>query len=135
MFCLLVGLERVSRRKDEQRFPSSLYGLERTLSMGSHVFAEGSRVRVITYSPFRGLKGMIRIVHRIAPRVEDPFCFYQIELEGAQVKEPIWFASEEVELLASHEDLFLISDSTASDREAETSQHAVQPVEQSEKPA
>src|SRR5205085_2734696 len=73
MFCLLVGLERVSRRKDEQRFPSSLYGLERTLRMESHVFAEGSRVRVITYSPFRGLKGTIRIVHRIAPRVEEPF--------------------------------------------------------------
>src|SRR5438105_2243719 len=49
----------------------------------------------------------IRIVHRIAPRVEEPFCFYQIELEGTQVKEPIWFASEEVELLASREDFFL----------------------------
>jgi hypothetical protein len=44
---------------------------------------------------------------------EEPFCFYQIELEAAQVKEPIWFASEEIELLASHEDFFLISDSTA----------------------
>ena len=77
--------------------------------MGSNVFPEGSRVRVVSYSPFRGLKGTVRIVHRIAP-LDEPFCFYQIELEGAQVKEPIWFAYEEVELLASHEGLFLTSE-------------------------
>ncbi len=78
--------------------------------MENQVFAEGSRVRVVSYSPFRGLKGTIRIVHCITP-LDEPFCFYQIELEGAQMKEPIWFASEEVELLASHEGLFLTSDS------------------------
>ena len=78
--------------------------------MGSHVFPEGSRVQVVSYSPFRGLKGTIRIVHRIAPRIEEPFCFYQIELEGAQVKEPIWFTYEEVELLAPHAGLSLTSD-------------------------
>ena len=77
--------------------------------MGNHEFAEGSRVRVVSYSPFRGLKGTIRIVHRIVP-LDEPFCFYQIELEGVEVKEPIWFAYEEVELLASHEGLFLTSD-------------------------
>lgn len=77
--------------------------------MGNHEFAEGSRVRVVSYSPFRGLKGTIRIVHRIVP-LDEPFCFYQIELEGAEVKEPIWFDYEEVELLASHEGLFLTSD-------------------------
>ena len=77
--------------------------------MENHAFAEGSRVRVISYSPFRGLKGTIRIVHCIAP-LEEPFCFYQIALEGAQVKEPIWFAYEEVELLASQAGLFLTSE-------------------------
>ena len=65
--------------------------------MENYAFAEGSRVRVISYSPFRGLKGTIRSVHRIAP-LEEPFCFYQIALEGAQIKEPIWFAYEEVEV-------------------------------------
>ena len=67
--------------------------------MGSDVFPEGSRVRVVSYSPFRGLKGTIRSVHHIPP-FEELFCFYQIELEGAQVKEPVWFNYEEVELLA-----------------------------------
>jgi hypothetical protein len=71
----------------------------RNLSMGSDVFPEGSRVRVVSYSPFRGLKGTIRTVHHIPP-LEELFCFYQIELEGAQVKEPVWFNYEEVELLA-----------------------------------
>jgi hypothetical protein len=71
----------------------------RNLSMGSDVFPEGSRVRVVSYSPFRGLKGTIRSVHHITP-LEELFCFYQIELEGAQVKEPVWFNYEEVELLA-----------------------------------
>ena len=108
-FCLLVSPERVSLRKDEQSFPSSLYELERTLSIGNHVFPEGSRVQVVSYSPFRGLIVTIRIVHRIAP-VDEAFCFYQIELEGAQVKEPVWFAYEEIELLASHEGPFLASE-------------------------
>lgn len=76
-----------------------LYEQERNLSMGSDVFPEGSRVRVVSYSPFRGLKGTIRTVQHIAP-LEDMFCFYKIEIEGAQVKEPIWFTYEEVELLA-----------------------------------
>ena len=82
--------------------------------MENHVFSEGSRVRVVSYSPFRGMKGTIRIVHRIVPLIvplEEVFCFYQIELEGAQVKEPVWFTYEEVEPLASHEGLFLASDS------------------------
>src|SRR2546428_10126947 len=87
----------------------SVGGSKRILSMENHAFAEGSRVRVISYSPFRGLKGTIRIVHCIVP-LDEPFCFYQIELEGAQVKEPVWFAYEEVELLTSHEGLLLTSD-------------------------
>ena len=66
--------------------------------MKSHLFAVGSRVRVVSYSPFRGLRGTIRTIHR-PPPLEEPFWFYQIELEGTHLKEPMWFPSEEVELL------------------------------------
>jgi hypothetical protein len=67
------------------------------------VFPAGSRVRVTSYSPFRGLKGTVRTVHTIAPVREDeePFCFYKVSLEGAHIGEPIWFEDGEVELLAS----------------------------------
>ncbi len=77
--------------------------------MESLVFSEGSRVYVVNYSPFRGLKGTIRTVHQIAP-LDELFCFYQIELEGAQVKDAVWFAYEEVELLAPQEGLSLLRD-------------------------
>ncbi len=77
--------------------------------MESLVFSEGSRVYVVSYSPFRGLKGTIRTVHHIAP-LDELFCFYQIELEGAQVKDPVWFTYEEVELLTPQEGLSLGSD-------------------------
>ena len=62
----------------------------------------GSRVCVTSYSPFRGLRGTIRTVDLILPHEEgeEPFCFYQITLEGAHIKEPIWFACDEVELVA-----------------------------------
>ena len=64
----------------------------------NQVFPAGSRVRVVSYSPFRGLKGTIRIVNAIPhPDIDEPFCFYQIELEGTQLKEPIWFQHDEVE--------------------------------------
>ncbi len=32
---------------------------------------------------------------------DDPFCFYLVAVEGAQVKEPIWFEYTEVEYLTS----------------------------------
>ena len=66
------------------------------------VFPFGSRVRITSYSPFRGLKGTIRTVHTMAPAPgeEEPFCFYQIALEGASIREPIWFEYDEVELIA-----------------------------------
>ena len=59
----------------------------------------GSRVCVTSYSPFRGLRGTIRTVDTISAELEEPFCFYQIELEGAYIKEPIWFEFDEVELV------------------------------------
>ena len=66
------------------------------------VYPVAGRVRVTSYSPFRGLKGTIRTVDSI-PHLEgeEPFCFYHIELEGAHIKEPIWFEYNEVELVES----------------------------------
>ena len=70
--------------------------------MGGNIFPVGSRVRVTSESPFRGLKGTIRRVQTIVPvhADEEPFCFYQIALEGSSIGEPIWFACHEVELVA-----------------------------------
>ena len=33
----------------------------------------------------------------------EPFCFYQIELEGAFTKEPVWFEYDEVEPVSAYE--------------------------------
>ena len=72
------------------------------------VFPVGSRVRVSSYSPFRGLKGTIQTVNTIAPVQEDEelFCFYKVALEGSSIGEPIWFEDEEVELTALPSDVF-----------------------------
>lgn len=70
--------------------------------MRYQIFQAGHRVRVISYGPFRGLTGTIRIVDTIAD-LADPFCFYLIDLEGAQTKEPVWFEHEEVESVSSYE--------------------------------
>lgn len=53
-----------------------------------------------SYSPFRGLRGTIQAVNTIASDLEEPFCFYLITLEGAHVREPIWFEDSEVALVA-----------------------------------
>jgi hypothetical protein len=70
--------------------------------MRYQLFQAGHRVRVTSYGPFRGLIGTIRIVDMIADLAE-PFCFYLIDLEGAQTKEPVWFEHEEVESVSSYE--------------------------------
>jgi hypothetical protein len=69
-------------------------------TMNNQVLSTGSRVRVISYGPFRGLKGTIRKVDAI-PGLEagEAFCFYLVELEGKHIKEPIWFECDEVELV------------------------------------
>ncbi len=59
----------------------------------------GSRVRVTNYSPWRGLRGTILTIHMIAEPGDEPFCFYLVAVDGAQVKEPIWFEYTEVELI------------------------------------
>lgn len=69
--------------------------------MGSSVFPVGSRVQVVSYGPFRGLRGTIRTVDIIADDSEDPYCFYHIALDGSQAKQAIWFQCDEVELLAA----------------------------------
>jgi hypothetical protein len=67
------------------------------------VFEVGSHVQIMSYGPFRGLRGTIRTVDMIAADREDeePFGFYQITLEGAHIQEPVWFEYDEVELVAS----------------------------------
>jgi len=77
-------------------------------TMRYQLFQPGHRVRVMTYGPFRGLIGTIRIVDTIPGQV-DPFCFYLIDLEGAQTKESVWFEYEEVESISAHESDYLIS--------------------------
>ena len=72
------------------------------------IFQAGYRVRIISYGPFRGLIRTIRIVDTIVDLVE-PFCFYLIDLESAQTKEPVWFEYEDVEPVSSYESDYLIS--------------------------
>ena len=67
--------------------------------MGIEVFPIGSRVRVTNYGPWRGLRGTILTIHMIATPGDESFCFYLVAVEGAQVKEPIWFDYTEVELI------------------------------------
>jgi hypothetical protein len=52
-------------------------------------FPVGRWVRVISDSPFRGLKGTIQTVATMAPSCEDEesFCFYKIALKGAHMQE------------------------------------------------
>jgi hypothetical protein len=68
--------------------------------MNNQVLPVGSMVRVISYGPFRGLKGTIRKVDTIPGLAAgEAFCFYLVELVGAHIKEPIWFECDEVELV------------------------------------
>ena len=69
--------------------------------MEQNIYPPGSLVQVTGYSPFRGLKGIVQVVDTIADDLEEPFCFYQIALEEAQLKEPIWFEYDEVGLVTS----------------------------------
>ncbi len=79
--------------------PARRKGVRRT--MGINVLPVGSLVYVTSYSPFRGLRGTIRTVHTIAPGPDEPFCFYLVTLQGARVREPVWFEYDEVESIVS----------------------------------
>src|SRR6266571_5539874 len=66
-------------------------------TMQTNILPVGSLVDVISYSPFRGLKGTVQTVNTIADEAEEPFCFYLVALEGTQLQEPVWFEHDEVE--------------------------------------
>ena len=67
---------------------------------------------VTSYSPFRGLRGTVLKVDSIADDFDEPFCFYLVTLEGAQIDEPIWFEYHEIEaILSSDEGMSLKHDS------------------------
>ena len=74
--------------------------------MDSAMIFVGSRVQILSYGPFRGLRGTVRTVHCLPP-VEEPLYFYQIVLEGTYLKEAIWFSAEEVALFPLLESLAL----------------------------
>lgn len=65
--------------------------------MQNTVLPVGSLVDVISYGPFRGLKGTIQTVNTIADEAEEQFCFYLVALEGTHIQEPIWLEHNEVE--------------------------------------
>ncbi|HZR41117.1 MAG TPA: hypothetical protein VFB12_13420 [Ktedonobacteraceae bacterium] len=66
--------------------------------MEANKLTVGDRVYVVCYGPFRGLRGTIRKVHSIDKLEENEtdFLFYQVDLEGAYIREPVWFQNEEV---------------------------------------
>ncbi len=75
--------------------------------MKSALFEVGSRIRVASYCPFRGLAGTVRTVDVIPSSQHssiEAYCFYLIDLEGALIKEPVWFEDEEIESVSVHED-------------------------------
>lgn len=57
---------------------------------------------ITSYGPFRGLVGTIQLVDTIVSGAEQ-LCFYLIDLEWAQTKEPLWFEREEVESVSAYE--------------------------------
>ncbi|QBD76817.1 hypothetical protein EPA93_12705 [Ktedonosporobacter rubrisoli] len=73
--------------------------------VASSQFEPGASVRISGYGPFRGLRGIIRKVDHIPYQqyLDEPHKFYLIDLQGAYIKEPIWFEYDEVEPSASYE--------------------------------
>jgi hypothetical protein len=86
MKCSVISAKQPRRRLKQHRM---------------NVYPTGSLVRITSYGPFRGLRGKVHSVHTISPDFEEPFCFYLIDLDGVQLKDPIWFEYDEVELVAS----------------------------------
>ena len=68
---------------------------------GVNILPVGSLVRINSYGPFRGLRGIIRTVDTISLDLEEPFCFYLVALQRAWMKEPVWFEYHEVEEVTS----------------------------------
>jgi len=78
---------------------ASLVEEQRAAEQRGIILQVGSRVRVTSYGPFRGLCGTIHSVDSIPADPEELFCFYLVTLEGAYIKEPIWFEYHEVEVV------------------------------------
>ena len=49
------------------------------------VYPIGSRVRMANESPFRGRKGTILAIRMTATPGEPTFCYYLVDLDGAQL--------------------------------------------------
>ena len=80
-------------------FTNSLHANLRFSEGLPNVFPAGSGVRIMSYGPFRGLRGTIHTI--FSPDPQEPLCFYLVALEGAQLKEPVWFEYDELELICS----------------------------------
>jgi hypothetical protein len=78
-------------KQDEQERNATCHGVT--------IFPVGCLVHVTSYSPFRGLRGIIRMVDIIVDDLEEPFCFYLVALEGTHIQEPIWFEYDEIALI------------------------------------
>ncbi len=65
-----------------------------------NVFPAGSGVRIMSYGPFRGLRGTIHTI--FSPDPQEPLCFYFVALEGAQLKEPIMSHFSQQSLLSCY---------------------------------
>ena len=64
--------------------------------MSSSILPIGTRVYVLNYGPFRGLKGTILASDMLTDDTDEPFGFYLVALTGAAVPGPIWFEYDEV---------------------------------------
>lgn len=85
----------------------------------THDLPFGSQVRVISHGPFRGLHGTILQIDTIVDDLEDPFCYYLIELEKTTCAEAIWFEYHEVEFIGVPPSLITLP----SDRPTERKNH------------
>lgn len=59
----------------------------------------GSRVCIVSYGPFRGLKGVIKSIYSVNIN-DNPMRFYLIDVEIVSLQEPVWFQDEEVEIIS-----------------------------------
>ncbi|GCF07955.1 hypothetical protein [Dictyobacter arantiisoli] len=66
--------------------------------MKQGAFQRGSKVRVINYSPFRCLTGIVQEIDKSAD-IEVSLYFYCIQLDGVNNQGPMWFQHEELELV------------------------------------
>jgi hypothetical protein len=66
-----------------------------------NVLPIGCGVCVTHASPLRGCKGTILAIHMIATPGEPTCCFYLVTLDGAYLREPLWFEYHEVALVGT----------------------------------